>query len=137
DAAAPAEGHLPVAIEGTARVHTHGKRRQLVVAVPAHAEEIPDGALHRGMFLVVPIDANDGKAPMTRGGEPDLLNRAHAFDVGHLVDGTGRDGDTRAAFPTDTEIEAGGVVLRGGHAAPALFAGGVLGTDGTRLRAGQ
>ena len=76
-----AEGHLPVAIEGAARVHAHRQRVDLAILAPAAGEEIADGAFDRRLGLVVPIEAENRVPPITRGRHPNLLDAAGAFDL--------------------------------------------------------
>ena len=90
------------------------------------------------MLLVIPIDAQNAKAPIASWRQPDLFNRARACDICHLEGLAGLDNDRRRNLPALTQIAGTGRTATGfGHAAPALFTGKILGADRTRLRIGE
>ena len=68
DAAALAERHLPVAVERGAGIDADRQRGDLGVLLPAAGEEVADRALHRGLLLVVPVNAQDRSSASGRSG---------------------------------------------------------------------
>ena len=131
-----AERHLPVAVEGAARIDADGERTHLRVAAPAAGEKIAERRLDRGMFLAVPIDAQDEIAPAHIGRrDPDLLDRAR------------RPRSRRAASVSPGAIRIEGEIFQPrpsprawiapvpSSAIPpsALLAGRILGADRARL----
>ena len=63
-----AERHGPVAVKGTAGIHTDGQRIEMGVFIPTHAEKISYRALHAGLFLIVPVHPQNRVAPAACGG---------------------------------------------------------------------
>src|SRR5262249_27753247 len=76
DERASPEWHRPVAVERAPGVHAHRERRHLRVLAPAAREEVADRALDRGLWVVVPVDAQDLVAPSAGRRQPDVLDRA-------------------------------------------------------------
>ena len=109
DLAALAEGHLPVAVEGAARVDADRQRGDLGVLAPAAGEEVADRAFDRGLRLAVPVDAQDGEAPGAGGRHPDLLDGARALDVGHGEGLPGRDADGGRDLPALAQVAGRGL----------------------------
>ena len=74
--AAFAEGHNPVTVEGTSRIHTHRQRAYLSIFAPAAGKEIAHRNFDRGLFFTVPVEAQDRIAPISGRCHPDLLDGA-------------------------------------------------------------
>ena len=111
----------------------------MTVFRPAIAEEIPKGRLNRRRFLIVPIEAQDQRAPVLRiGGDPDVLDGAGSFDLRQGRDAVGIQLDARGHFPALAQILRGRQrEAIGGHTAPALIASEVLCAYRARLRPRQ
>ena len=138
DACPPLERHLPVAVERAAGVHADRERRHLCELAPSAREEVADRALDRGLRIVVPVHAQDLVAPAARRRQPDVLDRARAFDVGEHERLVRRDHDRRRDLPPLSELaRRARTRALGGHSAAALLAGGVLGADRSRLGVGE
>lgn len=78
-----AEGHIPVAVEPAAGVHADRQRIDLAEGLPTHTEKVAYRAFHGGIFLVIPVYAQDAVAPMTGSGtgEPDVVDHAHTANI--------------------------------------------------------
>jgi hypothetical protein len=100
DARGFAERHFPVAVEGTAGIDADGERVDLRKLAPTGTEEIAERGFDGGMLLIVPPHADDEAAPaQVRRCQPDLLDGAHALDVGEDALLAGLDADRGRDLP--------------------------------------
>ena len=133
-----AERHRPVAVEGATGVDTDGEALKRGVASPSLAEEVPHRCFDGGGGFVVPVYAEDGIAPVTRGCHPDMLDAAGAVDLG---DGIGLAGGYvygGAYLPALAEFAGGvGAGAGRGFSAAAFCAVEVLGADTTAPGVGE
>ena len=138
DPEALAERHLPVAVEGAARVHAHRERGDLRVAAPAGGEEVAGRHLDGRCRLAVPVEAQDQVAPRPGRRHPDVLDGALPRDVGHGERGLRLDAHRRRDLPALAEVARG---LRPrplhGHPGLALLPGEALRADRAGLRGGE
>lgn len=138
DAAALAERHLPVAVVSAARIDAHGQRGERCESAPPRREKVADRTFHGRRVKPVVIDAQNLKAHVARRRHPDLLNGAHTVDIGQCERLARTDADAGRNLPPDAQIAR--AVCAGSfrrHAAPALFAGEILGRYRPRARVGQ
>ena len=128
-----AERHGPIAVKRAARVNAHRQGGDLEVLLPATEEEIAHGALHRGVLLAVPIDADDGVAPLARGSHPNVLDGARALDASNLQGLSSGNAHKRIHLPALAQVPGGilgRAVLQLAHGARALGPIEVFRTDG-------
>ena len=133
DAAPGQKGHLPVAVEGAARIHADSHGTDLGILVPSHAEEVAHRAFHGRMGLIVPIDAQDQIPPAPLRRQPDMTDHTRALDIGHLKDAPAFDADAGIHLPAHAQIPArmaGDSLLRRAHAALPRLSGIILRADG-------
>ncbi len=76
-----AEGHRPVAVESSHGIDGDGQRSHIVAQPVPVAEKVAQWYLDRGLCFVVPIDAQNGKAPVPSRRHPDLLDRTGALSL--------------------------------------------------------
>ena len=144
DSAAPAEGHLPEAVQAVVRVDGDGQGADLGEMVfqvaffgcPRHGKEVRQGRLDRGLFLVVPVHAQDEVAA-DRPGDPDALNRARSLDIGQLEGLARFNPDGGTALPAEAQMASRAVGIGFGSGAAAAFPTWVFRGDGAGLRRGQ
>ena len=139
-AAALAERHAPIAIEGGARVHAYGKGTDGRVASPAAGKKVTDGALDGRRFTPVPIEAQNRVAPGASGRHPDVADHALARNVHDFSGFAGRNALVRIGLPAVAQIARGarGYAVFGARApAHALFAGLVFRADRAGFKIAQ
>ena len=142
-----AERHLPVAVEGAARIHADGQRGELCIFIVCATEEIAHRTFDGRLLLIVPVHSQDGEAPVPGRCHPDLLDGSRTLDLRNR-DCLSRFHDDEGVYlPTLAQVlgrmvGVGHIALvlvpdRIGHAALALLACKVLRADGTCLGIGQ
>lgn len=135
-AAAPAERHLPVTVQGPPRIDADSQRRERAVLIPAAGEKVADRAFDARRLAPVPVDAQDQEAPVAGGRAPDMVDAAASLDVGERKGGMRLDGNTGIDLPALAEV-AGAAALNAvfqlAHRALSLFSGKVFGADGARF----
>ncbi len=102
------ERHGPVGIEGASRVDADGQRRERRVFVPSHGEKIADWNFNRWFGFAVPVDAEDGKAPVASGRHPDVLNLSRSINICQCKGLSRIHVDGRADFPALSQITSRG-----------------------------
>jgi hypothetical protein len=145
DARVLAKRHLPVAPAAAVRRHDHRQGRHRVrLRIEAHREEIPERRLDRRRLLIVPVHPQHERAEFVGAGrDPELVDAAGALDVGERGGLAGLEADKGTDLPAAAEV-LGRAAMReegiGGIRVPAggsaFFAGGILGVDHARDRAG-
>ena len=139
DAGALAERHFPIAVEGALRIDRYRQRVDRAIFGPAVAEEIAKGRFDGWRLFIVPIEAQDQRAPELRKcRDPDVLNRAGSINLGERCDAVRRQMDAGRHLPALAQVlrrRPGDAI--GGHAARPFFALEVLRADGARLGVGQ
>ncbi len=124
------EGHLPITIEAAKRIDAYCKRGNLRIFLPSTGEKIPYRALNRGLFLMIPIDAQNLMAPVPGGSHPNLLNSAGAINVGDLPAFSGCYHYSRRYLPALSEFASGaGAYTLRGHPAFPFAPAKVFGAD--------
>ena len=130
-----AERHVPVTVETAGGIDAYRQRIDLAELFPATREEVAHGRFDRGLRFAVPVETQDQQACLVDGGRhPNLLNRAGALDLGERERRLSLDVDRGRDLPGLAQL-AGGPFAGAfrGHAGLALFAGEILGANGSRL----
>ena len=101
---APAERHLPEAIDPVVGIDRNWQSVDLRELLPRLGEEIAYRDLDGGVLLVVPVKAQDAFAAHDSAGEPDALDRARTGDVGQFEHLAGLDPDRRGDLPAFSQV---------------------------------
>ena len=132
-----AKGHRPVAVQCVARIDDDGKRVDRGEPVVAHREEVGNGNLNRGRWLVIPVEAKDVRSAQPFH-HPNVLDHSwpvHIHERGRLSPVDAEEWPDLPALPKIVGCprrRCGGGIgrIRHGHASLALSSGRVFGTDG-------
>lgn len=104
DAETLAEEHVPVTSKGAARIDAHRQGHQRRILIQIATEKSPNGALHSGRFLAIPVDAQDLTTPYPGGRQPNLANLALVLNIRQRQYFACRDEHTRIHLPTRVQV---------------------------------
>ena len=133
DAASLAEGHLPIAVEGTAGIDADRQGNDRGIPVPSVAEEVTGRTFHGRHLAVLPVDAQNPVAESAGQGCPDLGDAAGPLNIRKGQDLAGANACAGIDLPAESQISGltGGETLSDGTgAADSLGTGGVLAGNG-------
>ena len=91
DSRLPAKRHGPVTVERAPGIHANCQRADLTVFSPIAGEEVAHRRLDRRVSFAIPVEAENGVAPVTRRSHPNVIDATRPLDVSERESRSGLD----------------------------------------------